>query len=132
MFQSKKQKLNQYIEELNEYMCVLCDYTGKVYDNEKAKKDVERFFKQFIKLSPDRKYKVGRMQNHYSYFSTFLKMKLNLINKEYPEFCHELITLNHYENLLQKRIYYNIVELYNNYFEVENESDKKNISKIQK
>lgn len=132
MFQSKKQKLNQYIEELNEYMCVLCDYTGKVYDNEKAKKDVERFFKQFIKLSPDKKYKVGRMQNHYSYFSTFLKMKLNLINKEYPEFCHELITLNHYENLLQKRIYYNIVELYNNYFEVENESDKKNISKIQK
>ena len=132
MFQSKKQKLNQYIEELNEYMCVLCDYTGKVYDNEKAKKDVERFFEQFIKLSPDRKYKVGRMQNHYSYFSTFLKMKLNLINKEYPEFCHELITLNHYENLLQKRIYYNIVELYNNYFEVENESDKKNISKIQK
>ena len=132
MFQSRKQKLNGYIEELSEYECVLCDHTGKVYDNEKARKDVEHFFKQFICLSPHRKYEVGRMENHYSYFGTFLKMKLNLINKEYPEFCHELITLNHYENLLQKRIYYNIVELYNNYFEVKNEPNKKNIEEVRK
>lgn len=127
MFQSRKEKLNQYIEELNEYNCVLCNVvTWQIYDNEKARKDVEHFFKQFIRLSPDRKYEIGRMGDHFSYCGTFLKMKMRLINKEYPEFCHELITLHHCENLLQKRIYFNIVELYNNYFEVENEPNKKN------
>lgn len=30
MFKSRKQKLNKYIGELNEYMCVLCDHTRKV------------------------------------------------------------------------------------------------------
>ena len=30
MFNSRKQKLNKYIGELNEYMCVLCDHTRKV------------------------------------------------------------------------------------------------------
>ncbi|MCM1315619.1 MAG: hypothetical protein NC205_01320 [Prevotella sp.] len=127
MFQSRKEKLNQYIEELSEYNCVLCN-DSKIFDNEKAKNDVERFFKQFIKLSPDKKYELGlKMGNHYLYLGTFLKMKLNLENKKYPEFCHELITLHHCENLLQRRIYFNMIELYNNYFEVKNESDKKNL-----
>lgn len=115
MFQSSRQKLNGYVEGLKEYNCVLCDPLGR-YDNEKARKDLECFFKHFIKLSPDRKYDSGKTRNHYSYCTTLLKMKLCLINKKYPEFCHELITLHHCENLLQKRIYFNVVNLYKKYF----------------
>lgn len=116
MFQSSRQKLDRYIDEgLKEYTCVLCDPSG-CYDNEKARKDLRCFFEHFIKLSPDRKYNSGNRRDHYSYCITLLKMKVYLINKKYPEFCHELITLHHCENLLQKRIYFNIISLYENFF----------------
>lgn len=127
MFETRRKKLNKCIAELNEYNCVLWNVTNKKYDNEKAKKDVANFFEQFLKIPPDKEYKEGKLGNHYSYLGTLLKMKIRLINEEYPEFCHELITLHHYENLLQRRIFFNIVKLYNIFIEVNNESDNKNI-----
>ncbi len=89
--------------------------------------DVAHFFEQFLKIPPDKKYNAGRLGNHYSYLGTLFKMKIRLINEEYPEFCHELITLHHYENLLQRRIFFNIAKLYNIFIEVNNESDNKNL-----
>ncbi len=39
MFETRREKLNKCIAELNEYNCVLCNVTNEKYDNEKAKKD---------------------------------------------------------------------------------------------
>lgn len=41
MFQSRKEKLNQYIEELSEYNCVLCS-NSKIFNKEENEKINER------------------------------------------------------------------------------------------
>lgn len=103
MFATKNEKLDDYINELEKN----CD-----------KSAVENFFKKLMRLSPNKKYNLGIRQNHYSFMFQILPLRESLIQKDYAKFTHELVTLHHYENILQKRIYHNLIYLYKSYFEV--------------
>lgn len=102
-----KYKLNYIIKNLENY---------KLNSNAEAKKVLEVFFKNFVNLSPNKNNNVGARHNYYSYLIQMLQIHNMLIKKDYTSCCQEILTLYHYENILQKRIYYNLIYLYNNYF----------------
>ncbi len=101
-------KLKQLIDEINKYSSF-----NIREDNKQAKTAIVDFFKQFVKLDPHNKYSTARIGNNYSYMLNLLPMRQSLLDKNYNRVCHELITLNHYEDILQKRIFYNVIYLYN-------------------
>ncbi len=112
-------KLKQLIDELSKYSSF--DIRE---DNKQAKTAIADFFKQFVKLDPHNKYSAARIGNNYSYMINLLPMRQCLVDKNYNRFCHELITLDHYEDILQKRIFYNVIYLYSIHFEVDNDVSK--------
>lgn len=112
-------KLRQLIEELKKYSSF-----DVREDNEQAKIAITNFFNQFVKLKPHGEYKAARIGNNYSYMINLLPMRQRLLDKNYNGFCHELLTLDHYEDILQKRIFHNVIYLYNTHFEVSNNVSK--------
>ena len=109
-------KLRQLIHDLKNYSSF-----NVREDNEQAKAAISAFFTQFEKLRPHNEYSAARIDNNYSYMINLLPMRQRLLDKNYNGFCHELITLDHYEDILQKRIFYNVIHLYNTHFEVDND-----------
>ena len=107
---SRQEKLNFIIAELQEF-----DLYSSENNNVEAEKAVIEFFEKFMQIEPDENLHLGARKNYFSYMIQMLCLKKALEHKNYQAFCHELLTIHHYEQILQKRIYYNLIYLYNAY-----------------
>ncbi len=107
---SKQKRLNSIIVKLQKF-----DLYSPENNNVEAEKAVREFFEEFMRIKPDEKFHLGARKNYFSYMIQMLCLKEALENEDYQAFCHELLTIHHYEMILQKRIYYNLVYLYDTY-----------------
>lgn len=101
-----------------------CSYESRSYDEETAKKALVSFFLEFEKLEPEKKLRLGNRKNYYSFIINILPFRRALHKKFYAVACHELLTLYHYEPILQPRIYHSLLSLFH--------SELKEISDVQK
>ena len=111
----RDKRLKAAIEPLYEF-----DEYGKSFDEEKAKLTLIRFFRELNNIKPDKYFIAeGRVVSvgYYSYFINLIPVMLAINSKQYASACHEIITLNHYERILQQRVYLGLMILYHKYLE---------------
>ncbi len=101
------QQLKKLIEPLYRYD----DYYGE-YDEEEAKNILKGFFMHLSDIEPDDFLDLGARRDYYSFYINLLPVWKALRNQQYAIACHEIATLNHYEPMLQKRIYGALMGLY--------------------
>lgn len=101
------QQLKKLIEPLYRYD----DYYGE-YDKEEAKNILKEFFMRLRDIKPDNFLDLGPRRDYYSFYINLLPVWKALQNQQYAIACHEIATLNHYEPMLQKRIYRELMKLY--------------------
>ncbi len=107
-------KLNACIHEMRKYSS---RYDVTEEKNQQAWEAVKAFFTCFKDVKPSKKYNIKRKNgNNYSYMSILIAVREMMIAKKYSGVCHELITMIAYEDILQARIYYNLIDLYEKYF----------------
>lgn len=89
---------------------------GEACDEILAKEILRDFFAVLCAAAPDKELEMPR-DNYYSFLLNMIPMRNALKQKKYALACHELATLFHYEAVLQERIYYNLIDLYQKYVE---------------
>lgn len=78
--------------------------------NIQAKEALYIFYEELTKCKPSKKYK-NRNGEHMSYLRYLVAIKKALLEEKYMRACNELLSIIHYEPFLQKRIYFNIINL---------------------
>lgn len=73
---------------------------------------LSEFRDKFSKLKPHKK-SSEEIYNHN--IVIFLHIDNALLKKEYAKACHEIISLNHYTDIMQARIFHNLLSLLNKY-----------------
>lgn len=79
-------------------------------ENLKAREKLHIFYKEFTNLKPSKNYE-KRDFLHTSYIRHLVLIKKAFGEEKYMRVCNELISLIYYEPFLQRRIYYNILDL---------------------
>lgn len=74
-----------------------------------AKRALQEFFSKFKEISPD---KVHKEDRHF-YMVNLMLFADALRKRQYAYACNELRTLNHNSEMLQQRVYFNLLMLYN-------------------
>lgn len=99
--------------------CYEFDGIFQEYDEEAAKQTLIKFFTEFKKIKPHtiRELSLGTRFYYYSFFMNMIPLQAALRAKNYSLACHELITLERSEPILQKRIYNSLLLLYRKYLE---------------
>lgn len=117
-FYSSRKERKQY-ELLSEAICPCKNfsYFDEVYDEDGAKKALIGFFQNLEKIKPSKILNTGFREEYYSFFINLMLFYDALSNGKYCIACHELLSLYHYEPILQERIYYNLLLLYREYLE---------------
>lgn len=75
------------------------------HDEKQAKSALTDFFERLRGISPDKTLDLGSRHNYYSFYINLLPVMEALKDNHYAKACHEIITLNYYEPILQMRIY---------------------------
>lgn len=78
--------------------------------NEEAREVLYVFYKEFAKLKPSNRYE-KRDILHTSYIKHLVSIKKAFMEKKYMRVCNELRSLIYYEPFLQRRTYFNILNL---------------------
>jgi len=77
--------------------------------NLEAKQALFSFYKKIKTMKPEREYRNSYL--HISYLHYLVKIKKGFMEQKYMRVCNELTSLIYHEPLLQRRIYYNIMEV---------------------
>lgn len=85
------------------------------HDEKQAKCALTDFFEKLRDISPDKTLDLGRRHSYYSFYINLLPVMEALKDKHYARACHEIITLNYYEPILQMRIYKGLMFLQNEF-----------------
>lgn len=78
--------------------------------NIQAKEALFLFYKLLQEYIPSKTYK-KKDGNHMSYLRHLIAIKKALLEEKYMRACNELLSLIHYDYILQGRIYFNIINL---------------------
>lgn len=92
----------KFMSELDSF----ADFYKRDNDSE-ALEVLKAFTKQIPNVRFSEKYE-AYMDNHTSYAIQILAIKKALSEKRYCRVCHEIITLNHYQDIRQRRILFNL------------------------
>lgn len=79
--------------------------------NKRAKEALQEFFEKFIVIKPDKKFR----EDMNFYLVNMMLFADALRQGQFAIACNELRTLNHNSEVLQQRIYLNLIALYNKY-----------------
>ncbi|GGK23242.1 hypothetical protein GCM10010965_15060 [Caldalkalibacillus thermarum] len=82
--------------------------------NQKAREVLYQFYDELLKRKPAKIYE-KRDAIHSWYLFHMLHIRKAFEEEKYMRVCHEIITLMHYEPLLQGRIYYNLLKMLETY-----------------
>lgn len=107
----KYKLLNKAISPLQKYD----NYFGK-FDEVEVKETLIEFFKVLQGIAPDKKLNVTEF-SYYSAYSYLLNVRRALTDGRYANACNEILTLNHFEPILQNRIYVGLIRLYHEFLE---------------
>lgn len=81
-------------------------------DNDNAKMALQEFYKNLKRCKTDKVYKASyNTDMHVSYLHKLLAIREALKEYNYLRACNEVTALLYYEPFLQKRIYYNLIDL---------------------
>lgn len=78
-----------------------------------AKKTLRNFYCEYKKLSPDTEYHGDDRFTWYIFY--FLRLRDMLEEEDYPHACNEIINILYFQPFLQPRVYYNMLELLEQY-----------------
>jgi len=87
-------------------------------ENIDAKEAVKKFYLEYKKCKPDKKYYARMEMGHFSYLIHLLPLRQALIDGLYQRACNEIYSLIHYDYFLQKRIIANLMALIEEYLEI--------------
>jgi len=91
---------------------------GEARNNE-AKEALVIFYRELSKRKPTKKYCLSNsLRLHLNYIPYFVKLKRAFDQRLYMRVCNEIISLMHYDDIFQRRIYYNTLKLIEEYLEV--------------
>ena len=99
------QALSNAISDLSKY-----DSREKQIDSEFAKESIKAFYKVLIKEGFHNSFS-ARGADYYSYMLSLIPLYLNLQEQNYNAACNDLLTLCVSEDILQARIYNNLIYL---------------------
>ena len=99
------QALSNAISDLSKY-----DSREKQIDSEFAKESIKAFYKVLIKEGFHDSFST-RGADYYSYMLSLIPLYLNLQEQNYNAACNDLLTLCVSEDILQARIYNNLIYL---------------------
>lgn len=96
------------------------NWTNDCSENENilAKEAIIKFYFEYKKLKPDKRYCAKMEMGHYSYLIYLLPIRQALIEGLYQRACNEIYSLIHYDYFLQKRIMANLLALIEEYIEI--------------
>ena len=86
-------------------------------DEGNAKAALLEFYEELRKVLPDKALEFNTLNEYYSFYYSMIPMMLALRDKQYRLACHELITLEFNEDIMQKRVYSGLMYLYRQYLE---------------
>ena len=90
-------------------------------DESEAKRALIAFFTEYMKMKPCKyvmpKNSLCSKNSYYSFYRNLIPVMCALQNNEYAKACNEIVTLEHNEFILQKRIYIAMRLLYQKYLE---------------
>lgn len=102
---------------MKEILLSLETYTKYIYDdiidegiNVEAKQSLIIFFRELKKTRPDTEYRQGYV-NHLGYIPYLLRIRDAFLENNYCLVAHEIVTVFHYEQCLQPRIYNNLLHI---------------------
>jgi len=84
--------------------------------NQKAKEILLVFYKELLKVKPEKKYDAGRF--HLSYLFQLIPIRKAFEEQRYMRVCNELLSLLHFEPITQPRIYYNVLRMLKHYLDI--------------
>lgn len=90
---------------------------SKKLDDSIAKVALLEFYQELRKVIPDKTLEFNTLNEYYSFYYNMIPMMLALKDKRYRLACHELITLEFNEDIMQKRVYSGLMYLYRQYLE---------------
>ena len=104
-------------QELAELLKPLAKYhvLNAAMSEAEAKRLLTAFMQEFRKLCPDKNYYIGNRESDSSYLINLIPIEEALRKHEYALACHELLTLDAYEPILQTRIRSNLIALYKSF-----------------
>jgi hypothetical protein len=79
--------------------------------NMEAKKAIVKFYHEYKKYKPDKKYCCRIEMGYFSYLTHLLPARQALIEGLYQRVCNELYSLLYYDYFMQKRIKENVLRL---------------------
>lgn len=110
-FEVKKQReymtVNAAANQLDKYGAY--DDTG---DDEAARKALIDFFQVLLKVKPSEEYDGGSNKNYYAYIPKLLMLRNLLESGKYANYVWEMSSFLVREPVLQPRIYYNLIAMY--------------------
>ena len=113
MRKNMEKQLEKAIEPLHEFE----GYWG-VFDEEKAKSTLIKFFWDLSEIKTDKFLDIGHRNSYYSFYINLIPVMKALDNGQYALACHEILTLHHNERILQHRVYAGLMFLYRKYLEL--------------
>ena len=90
---------------------------GKDCNEILAKEVLTDFFAVLCEAAPEKELEIPSGGNYYSFLVNMIPMRNALKQKKYALACHELSSLFYHDGVLQERIYYNLIDLYQKYVE---------------
>lgn len=94
--------------ELERIICQFDDYGYDMPIDElqiQAKQALQELLTYLLLLHPERRYSLGN-RGHFTYIRNLIPACMALEHKDYLLACHEMLTVFHYEPVLQPRILY--------------------------
>lgn len=85
--------------------------------NQEARKALIKFYNALKEKPTAKTYKIG-FNSHLAYIRNLCIIRRALKEEKYMRACNEIITLMYREPIYQKRIYYNLLELLQEYLEI--------------
>lgn len=118
MFKQRK-KLNNSIEVVTTFLHDKYDYIYHGYDvNIKENKEAKKVIKEFYKCLLTIKHEKKSVENfhYFTYLDRLILLDISMKNQKYIDVCNDIVSFNHYENVLQDRVLYGISNMLKKYF----------------
>lgn len=84
--------------------------------NVEAREALGVFYKELLKRKPSKVYSLSNsLRLHLNYIPYFVRLKEAFDQQKYMRVCNEMISLMHYDDIFQGRVYYNVLKLMEEY-----------------
>ena len=90
---------------------------GKDCNEIQAKEVLADFFAVLCEAAPEKELEIPSGATYYSFLVNMIPIRNALKQRKYALACHELASLFYHDGVLQERIYYNLIDLYQKYVE---------------